>query len=97
VDEEVKLFVVARPGNDLNPADLIEFLSTRLPRYMVPRYVELLSSLPTTGATLRPVKKVLRELPNTEATYDRYAPLATPPAKTGSCATARRPRAANLP
>jgi carnitine-CoA ligase len=93
VDEEVKLFVVARPGNDLNPADLIEFLSTRLPRYMVPRYVELLSSLPTTGATLRPVKKVLRELPNTEATYDRYAQ----PAAAGNRTAARRPRAANLP
>jgi carnitine-CoA ligase len=78
VDEEVKLFVVPRPGADLNPADLVEFLGTRLPHYMVPRYVEFRTSLPTTGATLRPVKKLLRELPNTEATYDRFAPVVTP-------------------
>ncbi|MCW2686454.1 MAG: hypothetical protein JWR37_1344 [Mycobacterium sp.] len=86
VDEEVKLFVMLRPDTELNPADLIEFLSTRLPRYMVPRYIEFRTSLPTTGATLRPVKKLLREQPNTDATYDRLAPTVTHTARTtGAC------------
>jgi carnitine-CoA ligase len=71
-EEEVKLFVVLRSGADLTPAELGEFLKSRLPRYMVPRYLEFCDSLPTTETTRRPVKAILRDLPNGAATYDRY-------------------------
>jgi crotonobetaine/carnitine-CoA ligase len=73
-DEEVKIFVVPRPGSELTPHELAEFLGARLPRYMVPRYVEFAESLPT-GTTHRPVKAVLRTLPNTRATFDRQAKI----------------------
>lgn len=85
-DEEVKLFVVRRPGTPLTAAELVEFLAARVPGYMVPRFVELADGLPT-GSTRRPMKSVLRELPNTEATFDRLRhPPSAPP-----LSAARRP------
>ncbi len=47
-DEDVKLAVVLRPGASLDPEELVEFCTERLPRFMVPRYVEFLDSLPRT-------------------------------------------------
>ena len=72
-DEEVKLFVVPKPGSGLTPPQLVEFLEARLPRFMVPRYVEFAESLPMTADTGRAVKSALRERPNSANTYDRYA------------------------
>ncbi len=50
-DEEIKLCVVARPGVDLDPAELYAFLRRRLPKFMVPRYLDLRSELPKTPTT----------------------------------------------
>lgn len=72
-DEEVKLFVVPKPGSDLTPPQLVEFLEARLPRYMVPRFIEFAETLPVTADTGRAVKSALRERPNSANTYDRYA------------------------
>jgi carnitine-CoA ligase len=47
-DEDVKLAVVLRPGMRLDPEELIDFCVERLPRFMVPRYVEFLDTLPRT-------------------------------------------------
>jgi crotonobetaine/carnitine-CoA ligase len=79
-DEEVKLFVVPKPGSDLTPPQLVDFLATRLPRFMVPRYVEFRESLPVTADTGRPVKSLLRECLNSQDTYDRYASRPASPA-----------------
>jgi carnitine-CoA ligase len=47
-DEEVKLAVVVRPGASLEPGELVEYCEQQLPRYMVPRYIEFVDSLPRT-------------------------------------------------
>jgi crotonobetaine/carnitine-CoA ligase len=60
--------VVCRPGSNLKPQELIEFLTPRMPRYMVPRFVEFVASLPKTEATLRVQKDKLRQHPLNENT-----------------------------
>ncbi|MGH3648881.1 MAG: AMP-binding protein [Micromonosporaceae bacterium] len=47
-DEEVKLAVVLRPGAQLTEPELAAFCEERLPRFMVPRYVEFVDALPRT-------------------------------------------------
>ena len=51
----------------------IEFLIPKMPRFMVPRYVEVCTALPKTEATMRVQKAKLREDPFTDATWDREA------------------------
>jgi crotonobetaine/carnitine-CoA ligase len=47
-EEEVKAFVVARPGATVAPDELRDFAAERLTRFKVPRYVELVDELPHT-------------------------------------------------
>ena len=47
-DEDVKVAVVVRSGTTLEPPDLVAFCEERLPRFMVPRYVEVVDALPRT-------------------------------------------------
>ena len=71
-DEEVKLVLVLQPGAALTPAALIDFLAQRMPRYMVPRYVEIVAELPKTPT--HKIRKVeLREHGLTAQTWDREA------------------------
>ena len=64
--------VVPRPGESVEPAGLIDFLSPRLPRFMLPRYVEVVESLPKTPT--EKVRKVeLRAQGITPSTWDREA------------------------
>lgn len=72
-EDEIKICVIARPGVALEPATLFEELATRMPRFMVPRYVEFVTELPRTEATLRVQKVKLRERPFNERTWDRQA------------------------
>jgi crotonobetaine/carnitine-CoA ligase len=72
-EQEIKICVVCRPGSDLTPQELIEFLTPKMPRYMVPRFVEFVASLPKTEATLRVQKAKLRQHPLSENTWDREA------------------------
>ena len=72
-EDEIKIVVVALPDRLVAPEELIRFLIPRMPRYMVPRYVELVTELPHTEATNRVRKVELREDPFTDATWDREA------------------------
>jgi crotonobetaine/carnitine-CoA ligase len=47
-DEDVKLAVVLQPGATLDAAELVAYCEERLPRSMVPRYVEFIDALPRT-------------------------------------------------
>jgi crotonobetaine/carnitine-CoA ligase len=47
-EEDVKLAVVRRPGSRLDPEELIGFCQEKLPRHMVPRYLEFVDELPRT-------------------------------------------------
>lgn len=51
VEQEVKLCVVAVAGAQLEPGELHSFVRQRLPKFMVPRYVELRDTLPKTPTT----------------------------------------------
>jgi crotonobetaine/carnitine-CoA ligase len=71
--DEVKACVVLARGAALTPAELIEFLIPRMPRFMVPRYVEVLAELPKSEALSKVRKVELRRDPLNAATWDRVA------------------------
>ncbi|QIS18317.1 AMP-binding protein [Nocardia terpenica] len=76
-EDDVKLAVVLRPEAALAPDELIEFCAEKLPRFMVPRYVEFVDSLPRTGND-KVAKYLLRaqgEHGITPNTWDRDKPV----------------------
>ncbi|MGH9030621.1 MAG: AMP-binding protein [Acidimicrobiia bacterium] len=70
-EQDVKVCVVLHAEAELDPAQLVEFLIPLMPRYMVPRFVEVMDALPKTEATMRIQKAKLREEPLSPATWDR--------------------------
>jgi acyl-CoA synthetase (AMP-forming)/AMP-acid ligase II len=46
--QSVKAYVVPRDGRTLNPEELIAYCAEKMPRYMVPKAVEVLNELPKT-------------------------------------------------
>jgi crotonobetaine/carnitine-CoA ligase len=70
-EDEIKVAVVVRAGETLDPAALVEFLAPRMPRFMIPRYVEIVDALPKTDATMRTRKVELRERRVSPSTWDR--------------------------
>jgi crotonobetaine/carnitine-CoA ligase len=70
LEDEVMVYAVLQEGRDLAPAALIEYLTTVLPRFMVPRYVEFVDALPRTGS-MKIEKFKLRERGFTGRTWDR--------------------------
>ncbi|HEX6312839.1 MAG TPA: AMP-binding protein [Acidimicrobiia bacterium] len=70
-EQDVKVCVVLHDGFELDPAHLVEFLVPLMPRYMIPRFVEVMEGLPKTEATMRIQKAELRREPLGPATWDR--------------------------
>ncbi len=70
-EDEVMIFVQRVDGSTLTEAELVTWLIPRMPRFMVPRYVEMVETLPKTEATQRVRKHVLREHAVTDRTWDR--------------------------
>lgn len=68
-EDDIKVFVVPKAGSRLTAQNLVEHARVTLPRYMVPRYVEIVDELPKT-----PTQKVervrLAALPLTSRTWD---------------------------
>jgi crotonobetaine/carnitine-CoA ligase len=69
-EDEVKIVVVLKQGENLTPEELLDFCQERMPYFAVPRYVEFVASLPKTP-TDRVQKNLLREAGITENTWDR--------------------------
>ncbi|HJN52932.1 MAG TPA: AMP-binding protein [Pseudomonadales bacterium] len=69
-DEEVKVVVVTTPTSELSAELLIRWLIPRMPRFMIPRYVELVGELPITP-TMKVRKAELRSDPINGNTWDR--------------------------
>jgi crotonobetaine/carnitine-CoA ligase len=69
-EDEVMVFVVLKEGAQLQPAELITWCNHALPAFMIPRYIEFLTTLPRT-ATEKVRKKELRERGVGAATWDR--------------------------
>jgi crotonobetaine/carnitine-CoA ligase len=71
-EDEVKVVVVPAAGATVDPAELIEFLIPVMPRFMIPRYIEVAEALPKTP-TLRVRKVELRNQALNPSTWDREA------------------------
>jgi len=71
-EQEVAAAIVLKPGEVLEPKDLIEFLAPRMAHFMVPRYLEFRQELPKTP-TGKIQKYTLREQGVTKSTWDREA------------------------
>jgi carnitine-CoA ligase len=73
-EEDVAILVVPKPGESIDPLELIEFVSADLPRFAVPRYVEFVESLPKTPSE-RIEKAKVRQRGITDAAWDSNAAL----------------------
>jgi crotonobetaine/carnitine-CoA ligase len=71
-EDEVMAAVVAKGGAPIDPAALVAFCRDRLPRFAIPRYVEVVADLPRTENG-KVQKFRLRERGVTAATWDREA------------------------
>jgi crotonobetaine/carnitine-CoA ligase len=69
-EDEVKIVVVCKEGERLEPEELIKFCEDRMAYFMVPRFVEFRTSLPKTP-TQRVEKYRLREEGDGLRTWDR--------------------------
>ncbi len=72
-EDEVKVVVVRKSSSNLSAETLSKFLSETMPRFMVPRYIEFVDSLPKTDATMRVKKAELRSNSLNANTWDREA------------------------
>ncbi|BCO36265.1 AMP-binding protein [Mycobacterium heckeshornense] len=68
-EDDIKLCLVLVPGCEIEPAELFEFLRKSMPYYAIPRYVEVMDSLPT-NVNGRVQKYKLRERGITDTTID---------------------------
>ncbi|MFO1427020.1 MAG: hypothetical protein U1F11_08600 [Steroidobacteraceae bacterium] len=81
-EQDVLVAVCAKPGRQVEPRALIEFLVPRLAYFMVPRYVRIVAELPRTE-TNKVREVVFREQGVTADTWDRErAGLPAPPEAT---------------
>jgi crotonobetaine/carnitine-CoA ligase len=71
-EDDIMAALVLRPGDRLDPVELIDFAARRLPYFMVPRYLELFAELPKT-ATGKVSKQQLRDRGTTSETWDAVA------------------------
>lgn len=71
-EDEVLAAIALKPGGQLEPAELIEFLRDKLAYFMIPRYLRILDELPRTP-TQKVEKHRLREAGLTADTWDREA------------------------
>lgn len=70
-EDEVFAYVVPKPNREIDPVELIEFLIPRMPHFMIPRYLEIVESLPKTPTEkVRKVDLPCEVGPNT---WDREA------------------------
>ena len=71
-EDEVMAAVIVQPGAMLACADLAAFCETRLPKFAIPRYIDLVAELPRTENG-KVQKYKLRERGVTATCWDRSA------------------------
>ncbi len=69
-EDDVMVVVAPVPGHTVDPAELVTFLSDRMPYFMVPRYVRVLDELPKTPSA-KVQKALLRGEGVTVDSWDR--------------------------
>jgi len=67
--EEIKVYIVLRAGHPENPESLIAQCRDRLPKYMIPRYLEFVAQLPKTAS--EKVQKVALKARGIGSSWDR--------------------------
>jgi len=72
-EDDVMVAVIVHDPPGFDPAELLTFLEPRMPRFMLPRYVEVVDDLPRTEASMRVRKHELRTRGVTDTTWDRDA------------------------
>ena len=72
-EDEVKIAIVMKPGMQIDPQSIIEFLIPRMPRFAIPRYIEQIEELPKTQATQRIQKAEIRATGVGDHCWDRVA------------------------
>jgi crotonobetaine/carnitine-CoA ligase len=70
-EEDIKAVILLNDGHAITPEELIADLQQRVPKFMIPRYVEFVTDFPRTAATGRIQKVHLKRDPITPATWDR--------------------------
>jgi crotonobetaine/carnitine-CoA ligase len=70
-DDEVLAAVIVDEPDAFDPAELVDFLDGRLPRFMIPRYVRVLADFPRNATTGRVRKDELRALVARDRGWDR--------------------------
>lgn len=71
-EEEVLAVVVLRDKARYDPVEMIEFFRSRMPHFMVPRYIRVVEDMPLTP-TQKIQKNLLRDEGLTDDTWDREA------------------------
>ena len=69
-EDEVKAVIVLHEGEQLSCEDLIRYLEPRMPRFMIPRYIEFKPFLPKTP-TEKVKKDILRGEGISDGVWDR--------------------------
>jgi len=72
-EDDLLIVVIVRDRAKFDPAALRADLSSTMPRYMVPRYIEVVDDLPRTDASMRVRKHELRARGIGPGTYDADA------------------------
>jgi crotonobetaine/carnitine-CoA ligase len=70
-EDEVMVVIETADPAAFSPAALLAWLEPRMPRFMLPRYVDVLPALPRNATTQRVKKHELRERGVTPTTWDR--------------------------
>ena len=73
-DDEVMAAVIVHEPESFDPAALVAFLEPRMPKFMVPRYVEVMDDFPRNETTGRVRKHEMRARGLSDQTWDRENP-----------------------
>ena len=67
----MRVALIARDASSFDPSELIAWLEPRMPRYMLPRYVDVVDDLPRNETTGRIKKHEIRATGIGSDTWDR--------------------------
>jgi len=76
-EDEVMVSLVLKPERKVAPEAIIAFLEPRMPRFMVPRFIDIVETLPKTP-TGKVRKHLLRDAGITASSFDREPALPRP-------------------
>ncbi|MGD0625319.1 MAG: AMP-binding protein [Thermodesulfobacteriota bacterium] len=61
VGQDVKAYIQVSAGGNLDPVELLDYCQTKLPRFMIPRYIEFIEAFPRTLGTEKIQKEELKK------------------------------------